>query len=109
MENYDIEIDENDEPRTTREIAKSRAMIPSTTLILGPQSEEGEDTQRSESRYGSKAPIMRALGNPKRSIREESYILVGSLNEVEDLKRLFNLYGFGWMERTPDRYIAETV
>ncbi|MCD9638645.1 hypothetical protein HAX54_022735 [Datura stramonium] len=47
--------------------------------------------------------------NPKRSIQEEPWILTEALNEVEEMKRLFELYDFRWMARAPDSFSAGMV
>ncbi|MCD7464105.1 hypothetical protein HAX54_052091 [Datura stramonium] len=44
-----------------------------------------------------------------RSIQEEPKIKINALNEVQELKRLFEGYNMYWMEKTPGKYNMEMV
>ncbi|MCD9639872.1 hypothetical protein HAX54_024784, partial [Datura stramonium] len=46
---------------------------------------------------------------PRRRSQEKTRILTSALNKVEKLKRLFDFYGFEWMERTPDGFSTNMV
>ncbi|MCD7452537.1 hypothetical protein HAX54_017366 [Datura stramonium] len=48
-------------------------------------------------------------GNPIRSIQEEPKIQINALNEVTELKRIFEGYNMYWMEKTPGKYSMEMV
>ncbi|MCD9646724.1 hypothetical protein HAX54_036878 [Datura stramonium] len=48
-------------------------------------------------------------GNPSRSIQEEPKIQIDALNEVLELKRLFEGYNMYWMAKTPGKYNMEMV
>ncbi|MCD7455870.1 hypothetical protein HAX54_029907, partial [Datura stramonium] len=47
--------------------------------------------------------------NPSCSIQEEPKIQINALNEVPDLKRLFEGYNMYWMAKTPGKYNMEMV
>ncbi|MCD7456016.1 hypothetical protein HAX54_030464 [Datura stramonium] len=123
---YQVEIDDTDEPQTTRAQAKAQAIATSAKLEEAPQSKEGAKEQPQKSGSGSDeeegqlryqvecAQCSRNLGAGSHSHlqtkpQEEPRILTSALNKVEEMKHLFDFYGFVLMGRNPDSYTANMV
>ncbi|MCE3051727.1 hypothetical protein HAX54_050595 [Datura stramonium] len=94
VEEYEVDKNDIEEPHTTRAQAISSLAPPAKS----PQSEK-----KKELRSSLRSPDLR------RSIKEELQVLTNALNEVEEMKKLFDFYGFEWMARTPDSYSANMV
>ncbi|MCE3049477.1 hypothetical protein HAX54_044968, partial [Datura stramonium] len=75
--------------------------------------EFGEDhNETEESSQKGKSVEESALNgkwNPSNSIQEEPKIRTNVLNEVLELKRLFEAYNIYWMDETPGKYSMDMV